>query len=43
VHATLELADNERIAGFIYIGTARQRQEERERPQLAAIVRRWSC
>ena len=41
VHATLELADHERVAGFIYIGTAHQRQEERERPPLAAIVSRW--
>lgn len=41
VHATLELADHERVAGFIYIGTAHQRQDERERPPLAAIVSRW--
>lgn len=41
VRAALKLADNERIAGFIYIGTARERQPERERPDLAAIVTRW--
>jgi nitroreductase len=43
VRAALDLADNERVAGFVYIGTVRQRQEERDRPQLAAIVRRWTA
>jgi nitroreductase len=41
VRAALRLADNERVAGFIYIGTARERQEERERPDLAKIATRW--
>jgi nitroreductase len=41
VRAALKLADNERVAGFIYIGTARERQEDRERPDLAAIATRW--
>jgi nitroreductase len=41
VRAALRLADNERIAGFIYIGTPAERPEERERPDLAAIVSRW--
>jgi nitroreductase len=41
VRAALELANNERVAGFIYIGTAMERQEDRERPDLKAIVSRW--
>jgi nitroreductase len=41
VRAALKLADGERVAGFIYIGTARDRQPERERPELEAIVTRW--
>jgi nitroreductase len=42
VRDALDLAANERIAGFVYIGTTTQRQEERERPQLAGIVQRWN-
>lgn len=42
VRAGLGLADNERIAGFIYIGTAKQKQPDRDRPSLDAIVSRWS-
>jgi nitroreductase len=42
VRAALRLADNERVAGFIYIGTARERQDDRERPDLARIATRWS-
>ena len=41
VRAGLGLADNERIAGFVYIGTAKQRQPDRDRPALDAIVSRW--
>ena len=41
VRAALSLAANERIAGFVYIGTARERQPDRERPDLASIVSRW--
>jgi nitroreductase len=41
VGAALALADHERIAGFIYIGTPAERPEERERPALADIVTRW--
>ena len=43
VRRALHLAGNERIAGFIYIGTARERQDDRERPDLAAITTRWSA
>ena len=41
VRAALDLADNERVAGFIYIGTAKERQPDRERPALEKIVTRW--
>lgn len=41
VGKALGLADNERMAGFIYIGTAQERQADRERPSLAQIVSRW--
>src|SRR5262245_5120206 len=41
VRAALKLADNERMAGFVYIGTAQQRQPDRERPALETIVSRW--
>lgn len=41
VRTALGLADNERIAGFVYIGTAAERPEERERPALSDIVTRW--
>jgi nitroreductase len=42
VRAALGLADNERVAGFVYIGTAKEKPEERERPALADIARPWS-
>lgn len=41
VKAGLKLDEHERVAGFIYIGTAKEKPEERERPELAAIVTRW--
>jgi hypothetical protein len=41
VQAALDLAANEMLAGFIYIGTATERQADRERPDLARIVTRW--
>lgn len=41
VGSALGLADNERIAGFIYVGTPAERPEERERPALADIVSHW--
>jgi nitroreductase len=43
VRAALGLAANERVAGFIYIGTARDRQPDRERPDLAKITSRWTA
>jgi nitroreductase len=41
VRSALKLADNERVAGFVYIGTAKETPEERERPALADIVADW--
>jgi nitroreductase len=41
VRTALKLADNERIAGFVFIGTAKERQADRERPALSDIVSRW--
>ena len=41
VREKLGLAENERIAGFVYIGTPMEKPEERERPNLADIVTRW--
>ncbi|MBC8049037.1 MAG: nitroreductase [Chitinophagales bacterium] len=42
VYHALGLAENERVAGFIYIGTAKDKPADRERPDLAAIVTRWT-
>jgi nitroreductase len=41
VREALQLADNERIAGFVYIGTPAEAPPERDRPALADIVSRW--
>ena len=41
VKAGLKLAENERIAGFVYVGTPTQKSDERERPDLAKIVTTW--
>ncbi len=43
VQAALGLADGERIAGFVYIGTAREAPAERDRPDLDAIVSHWDA
>jgi nitroreductase len=39
----LGLAANERVAGYIYIGTAAERPEDRERPTLGSIVTRYGA
>ena len=41
VRSALGLADNERVAGFVYIGTPKEKPEDRERPRLADIVTSW--
>ena len=38
VKAHLGLGSGERIAGFVYVGTAKERPEDRERPALASLV-----
>lgn len=43
IRAALKLAENEKIAGFIYIGTESERQPDRDRPNLADIVTRWTA
>jgi len=37
----LDLADGEKIAGYLYFGTAREAPDERARPDLDTIVTRW--
>lgn len=41
VRAALGLAASEKIAGFVYIGTASQRPEDRPRPSLSDVVSEW--
>jgi len=43
VARALGLVDGERVAGFIYIGTATEKPEERDRPELDLITTRWSA
>lgn len=41
VAKALQLQEHERVAGFIYIGTAQEAPSERERPRLSDIVQEW--
>jgi nitroreductase len=41
VAQALGLAANERVAGFVYIGTETEKQPDRERPVMAEIVSHW--
>lgn len=41
VRTALRLDDHERVAGFVYIGTAQEPPKERPRPVLADIVSDW--
>lgn len=41
IAAALGLAGNERVAGFVYVGTESEKQPDRERPELGKIVSRW--
>lgn len=41
VRAALGLAENEKIAGFVYIGTASMKPEDRPRPALGEVVSEW--
>ncbi len=42
VKAVLGLAGNERIAGFIYLGTPAAPLEDRPRPALESVVTAWA-
>jgi nitroreductase len=42
VAKALGCAANERIAGFVHIGTSTERPADRDRPALASIVTRWT-
>ncbi len=39
--AILGLAGEEKVAGFIFIGTPREPPQERERPLVEALVSAW--
>ncbi|MCR9270387.1 MAG: nitroreductase [Hyphomonadaceae bacterium] len=41
INALLGLTEHERIAGFIYLGTAKEHPQERLRPDLSAKIQRW--
>ena len=41
VQEAMGIEENERIAGFIYIGTAQEKPNERDRPNLEDIVTEW--
>lgn len=41
IRTALGLAENERVAGFVYIGTTKERQDDRDRPDIASITRHW--
>jgi nitroreductase len=43
VRAALRLSESERVAGFIYVGTPKEKPDERERPSLDDIVTRWEA
>jgi nitroreductase len=42
VRERLQLGDAERLTGFVYIGTTREPQPDRERPELSSITTRWT-
>jgi len=42
VRSALQLNDNERVAGFIHIGTPSEKPEERERPDAMSLLTRWN-
>lgn len=41
VAGAIGLGPNERVAGFIFVGTPNARPEERKRPDLSRIAERW--
>jgi nitroreductase len=43
VGAAFALAEGERLAGFVYMGTASEKPTDRDRPDMAKIVSRWGA
>ena len=43
VRQALRLSDSERVAGFVHIGRAAEKPEERERPVLADLITRYGA
>ncbi len=43
VAQTLQLGERERIAGFVYLGTARDQPQERARPVPSERISRWTA
>lgn len=43
VARVLGLAEHERVAGFIHIGTPKMEAPERDRPDVAALLSEWSA
>lgn len=41
VKAALQIPSEDNIAGFVYLGTATDKPEDRERPDLARLVTHW--
>jgi nitroreductase len=43
VRTAMGLADNERLAGFVYLGTTVETPADRDRPDLTKLVTRWTA
>ncbi len=42
IREVLNLGEDESVAGFVYIGTASEKQADRDRPELGDIVTHWT-
>lgn len=42
VHAALGMTGHEQVAGFIYLGTAKEKPVERQRPNVSSKATRWT-
>ncbi len=43
INALLELTEDERIAGYIYLGTAKEGPQERMRPDASSKIKHWQA
>ena len=43
INALLGLSEHERVAGFIYLGTAKENPQERLRPDVSTKIQRWTA